>query len=359
MKAALPPGAVRALAIGALVALSGVAAWQTSPEEPSPATARQSEPIRIMGTSCRLVAIARPGGSGAAAERATRQALAAAEAELRRVEVEMSTWIEATPVSHLNQAPAGTLVPLPPGVIEVLRASRDFHEATRGAFDITCGPLIELWRAAGLSGKMPTPTAIQTARAASRWDALDLADHGATKRNAEVRVDLGGVAKGYGIDQAIAAMRTAGVAGGLVDVGGDVRVFGNQAGQDRWEVQLRDPGGRGIAGTLAVRAGAVCTSGDYFRFVEIDGQRFSHIVDPRSGRPAAGVRSATVVAPRAIVADAWATALSVLGEAGLAELPDGVEGLLLVGEKGSLRAVGTDGFRALLVRPLTYPATFR
>jgi thiamine biosynthesis lipoprotein len=196
-------------------------------------------------------------------------------------------------------------------------------------------------------------------RAASSWDALDLLDDGATKHASSARVDLGGIAKGYAIDEAVAAMRRAGARGGLVDVGGDVRVFGRQPSQSPWEIQLRDPSGTGVVGTLQVRDSAVCTSGDYFRFAKIAGQRYSHIIDPRTGHPAGGVRSATVVAPNALTADAWATALSVLGEAGLDRVPPDLEAVLIVGSKGQLRAVATTGFRRLVRDDLPYPTTFR
>jgi thiamine biosynthesis lipoprotein len=354
----LSPRAYRALVIASLLALGAVAAWQTAADGPPPGVARQREPSRVMGTSCRLVVFPPRGDPDRDADRVTEAALANAEAALRQVEIEMSTWIEATPVSRFNRAPAGVLVPLPASVVHVLRESQIHHTQSDGAFDVTCRPLIELWRAAGESGRAPTQRAIASARAASTWDAIHLTDAGATKTRPGVRVDLGGIAKGYAIDRAIDAMRDAGAAGGLVDVGGDVRVFGTHAGDAAWDVQLRDPSGEGVAGALRIPAGAVCTSGDYFRFVEIEGRRFSHIVDPRTGRPAQGVRSATVVAPNALTADAWATALSVLGEAGLARLPRGVEALLILGERESPRAVGTAGFEQLIAAPLGYPATF-
>jgi len=312
-----------------------------------------------MGTSCRLVVVPPPGVGREQDARVTHQALTEAEAALRRVEAQMSTWIDATPLSRFNRAPPGERFPLPAPVVHVLRRSRELHAATDGAFDVTCRPLIELWRAAGKSGQLPPPTAIAKARAASSWNVLDLADDGVTKHAPGARVDLGGIAKGYAIDQAVAAMRRAGAHGGLVDVGGDVRVFGQQPSQSPWEIQLRDPSGTGVIGTFPIREGAVCTSGDYFRFAEIAGQRYSHIIDPRSGRPARGVRSATVVAPDALTADAWATALSVLGEAGLDRVPPDLEAVLILGRKGHLRAVATAGFRHLIRDDLPYPTTFR
>ena len=172
-----------------------------------------------------------------------------------------------------------------------------------------------------------------------------------------VRVDLGGVAKGYGIDRAVAAMREAGVAGGLVDVGGDLRVFGKPPRGDRWEVMVRSPLTKGTIVTLKLTESAVCTSGSYFRFVKIGGRRFSHIIDPRSGQPAAGVASATVLAPDAATADGWATALSVLGQDGLELLPKQAEAMLVIGSKDAPRAVVTPGLKAAIVAGPPYPTT--
>jgi thiamine biosynthesis lipoprotein len=209
-----------------------------------------------------------------------------------------------------------------------------------------------LWRQAGKRGRLPTEAELERARAASRWELIALTPTGAIKQAAGAGVDLGGIAKGYGIDRAVAALRGAGAIGGLVDVGGDLRCFGEAPHGQAWTVQVKDPFGGDPLGELRLRDAAVCTSGNYARFTEIEGRRYSHIVDPRSGVPADAVPSATVAAPTALSADIWATALSVLGRDGLARLPQGVEALLVVGSKEDFRVFCTAGFRDLMKAPL-------
>jgi thiamine biosynthesis lipoprotein len=129
-----------------------------------------------------------------------------------------------------------------------------------------------------------------------------------------MRVDLGGIAKGFALDQAAAAMRAAGAAGGMADLGGNIVVFGIAPGGGRgWAIGIRDPRGQGILGSVVLDSGSVATSGDYERFFERDGIRYSHIVDPRSAEPARGIAQVTVAAPDGITADALSTALFILG----------------------------------------------
>ncbi|MFW5844876.1 MAG: FAD:protein FMN transferase [Planctomycetota bacterium] len=149
--------------------------------------------------------------------------------------------------------------------------------------------------------------------------------------------------RGYAIDQAVAVLQAAGV-NGVVDLGGDVRASGLRSDGEPWRVQIRDPFRPEVLMEVAVSEHAVCTSGNYARFLEIDGHRFSHIIDPRSCWPADAVPSATVIAPTAMQADIGATALSVLGEEGLTLLPEGCEALLVLGSADEARQVQTPGF---------------
>jgi len=135
----------------------------------------------------------------------------------------------------------------------------------------------------------------------------------------------------------------------MVDVGGDLVCFGKPPAGEVWIVEVRDPSARGNLAKLRLPGGgAVCTSGNYARYVEIAGRRYSHIIDPRTGLPADSVLSATVVARSAVVADVWATALSVLGSAGLKLLPEGAEAIIIVAERDGRRIHFSDGFEKLL-----------
>ncbi len=306
-----------------------------------------SEPVGVMGTQTSL-AVVLP------REEANRgrEILSSVEAELRRIEALMSTWIEESEISRLNAAPEGEPVPLSADSLEVLRVARQLFDQTKGTFDVTCRPLIERWRLAGDEGRLPTEEDLAERRLASDWSQIDLTEQGARKSRNTASVDLSGIAKGYAIDQALLVMRRSGAAGGLVEVGGDLRVFGVGPEGEEWSVGIRSPLEDRAWGEMKLGDRAVCTSGDYARYVEIDGQRYSEVIDPRSGRPAESSSSVTVVAGDAITADAWATALTVMGPAGLDLLPRGerIEALIVSSkETGGLHVQASDGFSDLLV----------
>jgi thiamine biosynthesis lipoprotein len=330
---------ISAVLLAALAVLVGIGLWQTSGGTGSAKVAVVREPTGIMGTSCRLVAVVRRGDEDTAD-----QALAKAQAELSRVEGLMSSWIDRSEISRFNSAAAREPVKLSAETLDVLRAARDATEATGGAFDVTCRPLIELWRKAGQSGRRPTEMEIAGAREETGWRGIQLSQNGAIKNAGPIRVDLGGIAKGYAIDMAVEVMRKSGVDGGMVDVGGDLRCFGRPPDGQAWSVQVRDPFAEGVLGKFSLEEGAVCTSGGYARFTEVAGRRYSHIIDPRDGEPVRHVVSATVVAPTARTADIWATALSVLGESGLVKLPDDVEALVITGDASTPRLFGNGRF---------------
>ncbi len=314
------------LAALGLAALIAVGLWRTGPERPGRRLIVLSiEPENVMGTSCRLVAVTPPGSEALA-----REALSAAEAALRQVESRMSSWLETSEIGRLNRAGAGEEIPLSPSTRTVLTAARDLWRTTAGAFDVTLRPLIELWREAGETDRTPGPEAVAAARAASHWDLIEILQTSVRKADRSVQVDLGGIAKGYGIDRAIEAMQGTGAIGGMVDVGGDLRLWGTSPQAGLWPVEVRDPfGGPEPVERFDLAAGAVCTSGDYARYTVIEGRRFSHIIDPRTGRPAADAASVTVIGPDAMTADSWATALSVLGAGGLELVPADLEVILI------------------------------
>lgn len=316
------------IALMALVVLTAIALWKTSGSGPDLSrVAVVRTPQGIMGTTCALVAVV-PRGHEADAQRG----LEAAEQSLREVDALMSTYLEESELSSINRAAAGDVVPVSEALRSVLLFSRDVWGASDGAFDATCRPMIELWRSAAQDGRLPSDGEMETSRLASSWDDFEILEGGVSKHRADARLDLGGVAKGYGIDRAFDALASEGCDGILVDVGGDVRVGGLDARGEPWRITVRDPFGGSNSVSIELDGGAVCTSGNYERFIEIDGVRHSHIIDPRTGRPADRLPSVTVLAADAKTADAWATALSVLGPDGLGRLPPDVEALLIEGD---------------------------
>ena len=240
----------------------------------------------------------------------------------------------------------------------VLLRSVYWARETDGAFDVTCGPLVQLWRRHDARDVPPDPAAIEAAR--SRVDSqairLSASDQGGPTVRLDrpgMRLDLGGIAKGFAIDMAIVELSDERrLTGGLVDCGGDVRCFGKTVEGDAWHVGVQSPFDDAVLVTLVMTDRAVATSGNYRRFVTIGGRRYSHIIDPRTGRPADAVPSVTVIAPNATDADALATAVSVLGVAeGLAlieRLAD-TEAMLVTGTPDDYRMHKSQGFAAFIL----------
>ena len=329
-----------------LTTLVSVGLWKTTVHGSRRSVAVMRPCTAVMGTDCGMAAVV-PFEDRTEAK----QTLRKAEAVLRSVEARMSTWIARSELGHFNAAAAGREIPLADETIYMLRSSQQMYEQTDGAFDVTCRPLIELWRNAGKRNRAPSVLELQQARASSNWALIELTSHGVTKRRSSARVDLGGIAKGYAIDCALDAIQQSGAKGGLVDVGGDLACFGSPPDGNLWPVDIVHPKRPQQPIELRLAEGAVCTSGNYARFVEIGGRRYSHIVDPRTGEAANWIASATVSAPTAMEADAWATALSVLGPGGFERLPAGIEALVVLDTSTDYRLHCTEGFVELLADP--------
>jgi thiamine biosynthesis lipoprotein len=185
---------------------------------------------------------------------------------------------------------------------DVLRAAVAVSEASDGAFDVTVGPLVALWRAARATGRLPDAAALEAARAKVGWRKLEVRGNH-VELAPGMRLDLGGIGKGYAADAALATLRARGVERALVDIGGDLAL-----GEGPWTVR--------VAGEpRELERCGVAASGDTERFVEVDGVRYSHLLDPRTGLGLTHGIEVTVIAPTATEADAWASAASVLGRA--------------------------------------------
>jgi thiamine biosynthesis lipoprotein len=238
----------------------------------------------------------------------------------------------------------------------MMAASRQCHDASGGAFNPAVGPLVEAWgffRGGAAHDFPPSETAIAEALALCDFAQVELHGNGATRLNREgMRLDFGAIAKGYAVDVAFERLLAAGHSNLIVNLGGNMRCEGERPGGGLWRVAVRDPRGGldGEAmGMLRLGGGlAVATSGDYEQFFELDGRRYSHIMDPRTGRPVAGMAQVTVVARTAAEADALSTACFVLGaEAGaalLAKHPGSGAMFVTVDESGALTATMAGDF---------------
>lgn len=284
---------------------------------------------QTMGTFARVLVVAPDNASA-------RAAIAAAVETFERAERLMSDHDPASQLSEVNRRAFDEPVVVDAEVFAVLAAAVRYSRLSEGAFDVTVGPVVQLWRQAKRDGALPTAEQIAAAGATVGYGNLMLDAESRTVRFAVegMALDLGGIAKGYAIDRAVEAMRQAGATGGMVDVGGDLVCFGTPVGgRDRWRIGLQDPGDEGnLLLRLAIDGHAVATSGDYRRFTVLNGQKHSHIVNPVTADSAAGLSSVTIIAQSAMEADALATAVSVLGhEKGLAliELLDNVEAIII------------------------------
>lgn len=309
---------------------------------------RYETALQVMGTDARLEVIA-PDGAAA------RRMLAAAVPALRAVESLMSTYRPDSDVSRLNREGAHRPVELADDTRTVLREALRMSRLTGGAFDVTYAPLRTLWRRAQRTGSVPDEADLARALALVGWEKLLLEGRTARLAEAGMEVDLGGIAKGYAIDLAAGALQSAGARAGIVDVGGDLRLLGEPEPGGRWRVRVKTPPGVQERIVLALPPGAVTTSGDYARTFIVGDRAFSHIMDPRTGRPVADVPSVTVLAPEAIVADALATGLSVMGPAegiALVESLPGVECMMMTRQAdGSVGRRMSSGFARFVEEP--------
>ncbi len=281
-----------------------------------------------------------------APDRATADGAAnAAFAEVARLEALFSTFRRESELSRLNAAGA---LALSPEAFDLLARGQALYGATRGAFDMTVYPLVRLWKDAAAANTLPDAAAIRAARARvdARQLTLDAARHEA-RLGEGFRVEVGGIGKGYALDAAARVLREQGITGALLNFGGQLLAIGPPPGAPGWPVEIRDPRDPDIAlATIWLARGSVSTSADDARGLFIAGTRYSHIVDPRTGRPAVGTLSATVVTPSATDADALSTGLFVLGQAdGLAVARERDLAVLLLDADGHRHA--TDAFTRL------------
>ena len=244
------------------------------------------------------------------------------EATLERVDAAMSNWREDSEISRFNATPAGTWVTLSPPLATVMRVALQLSAESDGAFDVTVGALADAWGfGPGTRGEPADAESLAAARAQVSFRRLELVGN-RLRKTAPVRIDLSAIAKGYGVDALADLLGERGCGDYLVEIGGEVRAGGERPGGGPWRVAIERPDAstrqplRGVSLTDQ----AIATSGDYRNYVERDGVRHSHILDPRQGVPVSGgLASVSVVHDSAMWADGYATLIMALGtERGLA-----------------------------------------
>lgn len=271
-----------------------------------------------------------------------------------RLEREMSAYRPDSAISELCRKAGVAPVAVSEDAYRVLDLGRHFGGVTAGAFDTTAAPLVRLWGFNGAQVPMVLPSDQSIRECLKRVDyrRLVLSDGTAFLPVAGMAVDVGGIAKGYAVDLAYDYCLSAGIRDFLIDFSGNLRAAGRPSWRESWQIGIRDPFDRSrILGRIALPGGlAVATSGSYERFVEIAGERFSHIIDARTGYPVAGTASVTVLCPDAVTADALSTAFFVAGLKGAPEILKKVPSveLILAPDRYPTDLLLTRGFAKLL-----------
>ncbi len=285
------------------------------------------------------------------AERARTAARAAFDrvAELNRIFSDYDRDSEIGRLTH--EAPWGVPAAVSPELWQVLERSQRLARETGGAFDVTIGPVVQLWRHARMRRELPPDRLLQPARERVGWDKirLDPRNRTVTLLVPDMRLDFGGIAKGYAADEALRVLREHGLSRALVAAAGDLVVGDPPPDKPGWTVEIGaiDSPNAPPARTITLVNAAVATSGDVFQRLEIDGRRYSHIVDPRTGIGLTDHSLVTILAPDATTADSLATAVSVLGPGGGLELvrrTPGAEALVLRAPSDAIEVHATDGF---------------
>lgn len=312
-----------------------------------------------MGTTFEVKVVASP--LPQQRQQAVREAI---RAQLQDVDGKMSTYREASEISRLNRSRETIPRPLSRETFTVLEEAQRISRVTGGAFDVTVGPLVNAWGfgPAPHSASLPTATEIEQLKLRSGWAKIELNARDSTilKLEPALYLDLSAIAKGYAVDRLSEVLAEMNLTRHMVELGGEVRTSGRNAGGNAWRIAIEKPvsGGRAFQRILPLENLALATSGDYRNFRRAEDGHLSHTIDPRTGRPVRHeLASVSVVDASCMRADGYATALMVLGEDEghrLAAAQDLAALFLVRTGEGSLRERETPAFRRLFgAKPAT------
>lgn len=258
-----------------------------------------------------------------------RRSILAARDSVRLIDSLLSTYRPESDVSRLNALPAGESQLVSPHTLYVLLLARKYWRLSGGLFDPTVGPLVRAWAFTGGAGVVPRRALIDSLRRLVGFDRVEIDSAASTVRLtvAGMSLDFGGIAKGVALDLARAALRDTSIQGGMLDLGGNVLVFGRPPTGRHWNIAIVHPRRDGrVIGAVALDSGAVATSGDYEHFVRMNGKRYGHLLDPGTGYPRQGVLSATAIGPRGELSDGLSAVYFLMGPGRGARLADSLPG---------------------------------
>jgi len=280
-----------------------------------------------MGTVVKITAVARN-------ESIAQAATTAGFAEIHRLEELLSTWIPTSELSRVNASAGVMPVSVSPETMAVVQGAIQVAEMTDGGFNITIGPVVDAWNVIE-NQRIPTEPELKALRPLLDLKAVhaDVRERTIFLEKAGMRIDVGGIGKGYAADQAVMAMKKAGASAGVVALSGDIKAFGQLPGGKKFPVGIQHPRKEGeVLVFIDLEDEAISTAGDYERFFERDGVRYHHILDPKTLQPARSCQAVTVIAREGIWADGLDTGIFVMGvEAGmrLVEALPGVEAIIV------------------------------
>jgi thiamine biosynthesis lipoprotein len=264
-------------------------------------------------------------------EAVANKASKAAFARIAALDASMSDYQPASELMRLCAQAGGPPTKVSDELFVVLERADQVSRLSEGAFDVTVGPIVRLWRRSRRTLRLPEPDKLAEARALVGYQNVKLDAHNHTVQLLKpgMQLDLGGIAKGYAADEALKVLAKHGITRALVAAGGDIAVNDPPPGQTGWDIAIAPlPGAdKNAPRHLRLHHAAVSTSGDAEQYVEIDGKRYSHIVDPRTGLGLVGRMSATVVAPHGIISDSMTKVVAVLGPERGMKIIESVEGV--------------------------------
>ncbi|MDD2365740.1 MAG: FAD:protein FMN transferase [Desulfuromonadaceae bacterium] len=239
---------------------------------------------------------------------------------------------------RINQQAGVAPVVVDKDTFKILKMAKHYSELSEGAFDVTVGPLMDLWGFGGKNPHIPSPESIKSALSLvnSRDLILNEQERTAFLAKRGMKLDLGAIAKGYATEKAIQSLKASGISKALIDAGGNIRVLGRNLHGTQWRIGIKDPRKQNaVVAILQLEDSSAVTSGDYYRFFEVDGKRYHHIIDPRSGYPAGENMTVTTLTADAALADVLSTLFFVLPPEKAVQMAENLDGvdLFLITDK--------------------------
>lgn len=237
--------------------------------------------------------------------------------EMVRIEHLISDWKPTSQVSQINQNAGIKPIKVDQEVIELTKRALYFSNLTEGAFDISFAAMDKIWKFDGSMEEIPTSSAIQKAIEKIGYQHIIINEKDSTifLEKPGMKIGFGSTGKGYAADKAREIMQNLGINAGIIDASGDMTTWGNQLDEKPWRIGITNPFHRNkMADILSLKNAAVTTSGDYEKFVMIDGKRYSHIINPKTGMPSTGLTGVTVIGPNAEMCNGFSTSIMVLGK---------------------------------------------